>query len=189
MPIKSPLVTACGTLAGSSKALYTLLHVGKGTLTDWRGRGAPAGLNLAEWHRWLSTSGRPMIAERIAPYLQLAKQAAEETEDETDDTATIDESVWKARRARAQAKREELALAEAEGKVVSRARAVALVRRLGQAVVEQIAPGIWREIFPALHAASPDTRLAAKRAHDAAILDLRQRLAQAAEPIIREMAQ
>jgi phage terminase Nu1 subunit (DNA packaging protein) len=187
MPNPAPLVTPCGTLAGSNKALITLLHIGKGTLRNYRDQGAPGGLELAAWHQWLSETGRSVVAARITQYLPRATKETPDT-DEGPAADGIDEAVWKARRARAQAKREELALAEAEGKVIARSRAVQVVRRLGQVVVEQLAPGIWPDLIHSLHAATPDTRQACRRAHDAAVLALRQRLVQAAEQVLLELA-
>lgn len=175
-------LTPDGRSFSSAAALARTVGVHRDQVRLWRLNGqAPESLNLAEWRRWFTETGRPRYAEAIPAALATAADAAP-PEAAVQEVLTLevkaeDEGFWKARAARAKAMQAERELAESEGRLIERRLVIAAVARLGAAVVDTLLRSeSWDALAPTLDGLSPVQRQAMRTAYERWSIEFRSRL-------------
>lgn len=171
-----------------------VLGVSRDRVYGWRKSGAP---HLLDGHQWLAWLTQPTQQRRQKMRLACARLRAhmESIAAETGDTLIfapeetpaaqgsggegLEGEDWKTRGERARALRAEMELAAAEGRAIPRDDAAAQMRAMAAVVIEIQTRGLWHDLLPALDGASPDLRRGLRRAHDAAVLRQRHRIAEA----------
>lgn len=184
-------LTADGQQLTSVQALADILGCHRNRISKWR-RGsppAPDGLDLGDWITWLRLARKPSMAARLSALLVDLSDDGVMDNDITDviSEELEEERVAKARRARADADRAELALARERRQVVPRQLIHQTVRRYAMLTVEVIAPGIWTDLLDSMRSLTPEQRQSLRRAHDAAIIRQRTELVAAGRQALTEI--
>lgn len=187
-------LTADGQQLASVQALADVLGCHRNRVSKWR-RGsppAPRSLDLGDWITWLRAARKPSMAARLSALLVDLPDDDDGVFPDIDNHDAIaqeveEERMAKARRARADADRAELALARERRQVVPRQLCRQVVRRYAMLTVEVITPGIWTDLLDATRSLTPEQRQSLRRAHDAAILRQRQELVAASRQALTDV--
>lgn len=178
--------------------LAALLKVNRRRIAKWRAsEHAPSTLDLAEWRRWLTDSGRTKIADRIdtaaAPLDGHAPKTAAAAHDHGDATPSdprdeeiqrplpdagpaVWEKYWKARNARQVTLDNEQSARIRDRDLIPQQEVLSLLRAMATAQLDALGDSIWLALRLHLDGVPDTLRKTLRTAHDQAVLAMRARL-------------